>query len=99
MHPSDQDAPLWTIVRQLEHEEVEQWRRKHHPSLTLEGATAGNVKTVETYVVRRPGGNVLVTVSILAKKAFECETNVFRLQRAGNRVYRVLEPDEISTSD
>jgi hypothetical protein len=99
MHPSDQDAPMWTLVRLLEHEEVERWRRQHHPGLTLEGSTAQHLTEIQTEVKRRPGGKVWVTVSILARRAFECEHNAFRLQRVGNRLYKVLEPDEISTSD
>jgi hypothetical protein len=97
MHPSDQEAPLYSLVRVLEHEELEAWRKQHRPSLTLEGAMAQAITEVTTEVKRRPGGNIMVTVWILAKHAFECETNVYRLQRAGNRLYKVLEPDSTSS--
>lgn len=93
MHPRDEQAPLYSLVRVLEAQELEAWRKQHCPSLTLEAAMAQRITEVTTEIKRRPGGNIFVTVWILAKQAFECETNVFRLQRAGNRLYKVLEPD------
>jgi hypothetical protein len=99
MHPSDEQAPLYRLVRKLEHEELQAWRAQHCPSLTLEGAMAQRITEVTTEIKRRPGGNIMVTVWILAKHAFECETNVFRLQRAGNRMWRIVAPDESSTSE
>lgn len=99
MHASDEQAPLWSIVRVLEHDEVEAWRKKHHPSLTQEGAFAEYVTEIHTEVKRRPQGNIWVTVSVLARRAFECETNAYRLQRQGKHYYKVLQPDELSTSE
>jgi hypothetical protein len=97
VHPSEQNQPLFDAIRELEWEACQEWRSRYRPSLTLEGAFAEAIKTVETSIVRRPGGNVLVTVSILGRKGFECEVHCFRLQRAGKRVYKVVHPDLGST--
>jgi hypothetical protein len=92
MHPSDQEAPLWTLVRNLEWESVEKWRKEHHPDLTREGAFGQFVSCIETTVSRKPQGLISVTVSVLARRAFECEVEYFSLQRVANRIYKVVEP-------
>lgn len=93
MHPSDGERPLWDVVGYLEWEAFEEWRKKHFPDLTREGAIADRLTSIETTVVRRPGGNISVTVSFLAKLAFACEVEYFSLQRAGNKLYRIVEKD------
>lgn len=95
MQRSEEQAPLWSLVRALEWDTVEDWRKKHHPSLSMEGAMAHAINEVHIEVKRRPGGQIWVVVSVLARQAFECETNAFRLQRAGNRIYKILDPDEL----
>lgn len=97
MHPVDQELPLYHLVAHLERDTLESWRGRYRPSLTLEGAMAQAINVVEITIARRPGGNILVTVAVTAKKAFECEVDAFRLQRAGNSVYKIVEPDETSS--
>lgn len=96
MHPVDEQLPMWHLVAHLEHEALEEWRKQHRPSLTLEGSMAQAINAVETTVQRRPGGNVSVTVAITARKAFECEVQAFSLQRAANRLFKRVEPASTS---
>ena len=70
---------LYGAVASFERRSVEDWRKQHHPSLTLEEAMAVNVTVLETTVTSRPGGNTSVTVSVISRKAFECEVFYFSL--------------------
>ncbi len=55
----------------------------HEQLLALE------IASVITTTTRQPGGNILVTVSIMARKPWQCETYPFRLQTLSNKVRRV----------
>jgi hypothetical protein len=93
------EAPLWSLVRHIVAQEAESWRKEHHPNLSLEVAMTQHVTELHTEVKHRPGGLIWVTVSVLARAAFECETNAYRLQRAGNRFYKIVEPGSFEPSE
>lgn len=78
---------LYQAVATLEHRSLQDWRARYYPSLTLEGALTQRINVVEVHVTRRAGGNVSVTVSVVAKKAFECNVDYFSLQRRDNHWY------------
>lgn len=97
MQRKTQDQPLWLAVAQLEQDSLKAWRSATAPDLDLESALTQRVTAVETHISRRLGGNVSVTVSVLAKKVQDCNVDYFYLQRAGNKMYRTAEPPSSAT--
>lgn len=84
---------LHDAVAVLERRAIEDWRKKHHPSLTLEEALAASVKVMETTITSRPSGLTSVTFSVIARRIQDCEVEYFSLQRRENRWYeQVLAP-------
>lgn len=89
---------LHDAVAVLERRAIEDWRRQHHPSLTLEEAIAVSCKLMETTITSRPGGSTQVTFSVISRKVQDCEVTHFRLQRRGNRWYQQVLAPETSSS-
>lgn len=87
---------LHNAVAVLERRAIEDWRRKHHPSLTLEDAVAASIKIMETTITSKPGGLTSVTFSVVARRLQECTVEYFSLQRRENRWYeQVLAPQSL----
>jgi hypothetical protein len=89
---------LHDAVAVLERRSIEDWRKKHHPSLTLEEALAANVKVMETTITSRPSGLTSVTFSVVARRLQDCEVDYYSLQRRENRWYEQVLAPETSTS-
>lgn len=76
-------------VAEVETEAIQDWLAEHSSGISDEEALCRLVKEVHTITVRRPQGNILVTVSVLARRAWHSETFFFHLQTTGNAVTRV----------
>lgn len=90
---------LHDAVAVLERRAIEDWRKKHHPSLTLEEALAINVKVLETTITSKPSGLTSVTFSVVGRRLADCHVDYFSLQRKGNVWYeQVLAPERSSSA-
>lgn len=97
MATSDESQPLWMIVSGLEREGAQAWYHAYGGCEAFETALANEVLALETTVERLPGGNVSVTVSVRGKRPAANLVTFFKLQRAGNRHFRRLEPPSSPT--
>jgi hypothetical protein len=83
---------LWTLIGKLEREVLEAWRKEHVPHANFEVALATQLMSVQTRVERTRGGNVSVTFEVLGNLDGQEHNDYFRLQRAGNRLYKIADP-------
>jgi hypothetical protein len=95
MKKARQDS-LWGWVELRERHHIKAWCQLYYPALQPSDALANHVKRIETTATRLRGGNVLVTISVLARKEHESQSDAFRLQIAGNKVVEVA--SEVSTT-
>ncbi len=77
------------IVADCEREALQTYVAEYAKGDSHEELLALGISSVITTTTRLPGGNILVTVSIMARKPWECETYPFRLQTLSNKVRRV----------
>ena len=83
---------LWGLVASLEADAVRAWRYEKYPQLTTEEFLATVPRSLETTVVRRPGGQVHVTISLISYKVQDNDLDYFSLQRAGKNRWRLNVP-------
>ena len=87
------DTKLWKVVSHLENAVLKDWRNTYHADVSLEDALANCLTGVNVEITRFRGGNVSVTVSIADKQLDKSHEDYFRLQRAANRFFEVVEKD------
>lgn len=90
--PRKDELPVWLHVATLEKQCMQTWRSTLAPSLTLESFMAERVAAVESTVSRKPGGAISITIVLVPKAKPDGQVEYFRLQRAANKLYQLVEP-------
>ena|SRR4028118_1173419 len=81
MHSAHYSEGLHAVVAKLERNSLDKWRIEHAPADTIIDALAAYCESVLTEILRRPGGNVSVTVSVICSRPWMNEHYYFSLQK------------------
>jgi hypothetical protein len=84
-------AALWPAIGFREYQTVEEWRKEHFPQLTREECFACEIRSIESAVVRKPFGNISVTVSVVSTRPGKSCIRYFAFTRVGNKLYKALD--------
>jgi len=82
---------FWTLVRELEKDTLQDWRRQHAPGYTLGDALALYAEEVKTEVSRRIQGRHSVFVQVIPRTAGKSHDQYYLIERLGDDGYVLIE--------
>lgn len=89
--PGDEYADLWTAVRAIKGSSLQHWMKKTPGVYPGETDASEVIRSLEVAVNDSLNGNILVTVSFIARRHTDSAVYVFRLKQAAQRVRVVAE--------